>query len=337
VDFNPQSLQHISKLTVLRDLNLKFPRGQAVFLGDSRNPAVALPVSLRQMHLSGARLRASVLHHLTDLSRLHVQSCGVLAPAPDTQALMSLPAQLPALQDFECSSLSLDWPASPAPFSALFSSSSLQRLVVRNCGVPDRFWERAFLQRGGAASLPQLRHLSMFQDNERADVASDEWDLDIFPGSLQATRAVASTCPALESLQLAWPPGAAQQVSAALVQLSALTALTVSCHQLHGLEEDQSCMRSIAATLTRLLRLELSYFNSEHEDMARVLLPLTALRQLESLTVEGAPETPCFPVSFCSPMVFGSMPFLCVLSSAGKGVCGPCQFVWQWQLCLRPL
>jgi hypothetical protein len=86
-------------------------------------------------------------------------------------------------------------------------------------------------------------------------------------------------------LQLAWPPGAAQQVSAALAQLSALTALTVSCHQLAHWKE--LGMWGIAA-LTRLVRLELSHFSpctTEYE-LANALLPLRTLRRLESATIQ---------------------------------------------------
>lgn len=89
----------------------------------------------------------------------------------------------------------------------------------------------------------------------------------------------------MESLQLAWPPDESRQLSAALVQLSGLTAL-VSCHQLDVNINDEDfeekylpCTSSIAA-LTRLVRLEVSHMNWK-ADFPGLLLPLTALQWLE--------------------------------------------------------
>lgn len=68
VVISPESLQHTSRLTALQDCNLSSdPRtGDALELG----PSVALPVSLRVLHLLGMRLDPSAVLHLTRVQEI---------------------------------------------------------------------------------------------------------------------------------------------------------------------------------------------------------------------------------------------------------------------------
>lgn len=271
VVISPESLQHISKLTALRDCNLSSePRtGGALELG----PSVALPVSLRALDLLGVRMDPSAVLHLTRLQELRL---GHLAAVSSTDGLLALPARLPALEAFVLnSSTCLDWPASPAAYSALFVNSRLQQLSVRDCGVPWGMWDRVF---PADARLPRLQQLVLHEAQEE----SRHW----FPTCARNTSAVARACPALENLTLGWLPRRdPQQQVAALAQLSALTFLWVHSVFLNPAEQ-QACMQALA-TLTDLRGLHLGGFRTDVTP--GLLLPLTALQGLETLFVFGDP------------------------------------------------
>lgn len=267
VVISPESLQHISKLTALQDCHLSsHPRtGDALELG----PSVALPVSVRALNLTTVRFQVSAVLHLTRLQEIRLTH---LAAVSSTEEVLALPTRLPMLEAFVLHScMCLDWPASPAAYSALFVNSCLQQLSVRSCGVPWGMWDRVF---PADARLPRLQQLVLHEAQE----GGGYW----FPTHARETSAVAKACPALKNLTLTWAPSPEpQQQLAALAQLSALTMLWVNCVYLN-LALQQACMQALA-TLTDLRSLNLDGLRTDVTQ--GMLLPLTALQCLTALCV----------------------------------------------------
>lgn len=190
-------------------------------------------------------------------------------------ALLSGVAGLSHLESLSLSTLTpeVEWPPTSAAYTALSASSKLQRLEVRDCGLPAGVWDCVWSR---SSCLPEMHSFQM-SESDLVDGSSM---------SVEAVLGLARVCPSLSDLEITLSQASAV---AALQSLPALTYLDVSLAA-DSRQSMNDCMQQICG-LTALRCLELHQGGREllEPNVSALLLPLTGLRQLTRLLVYGGP------------------------------------------------
>lgn len=259
----------LSRLSVLRIWSVR----ECLALTLTLDAFMRLPASLQQLRLGhGIRLAPAALASASQLTQLELSGVSV-----ETHELMSSGewllkalARLQKLDSLVLHGLYVDLPPPSNAYTALVASSSLQKLVVRFCGLPDCLWmQHAFPP---ARSLVGLKHFAALDGDFGEPVV----------GALGVVHVV-RCLPNLQDLELLVAPSA---VSAATA-LAALTGLTLIVEDSEVEEGDATAALAAVAGLTRLRRLGFSFLTQNATKPA--LLELTALRRLTHINI-SSPE-----------------------------------------------
>jgi len=286
------ALQHLSAVTALQHLDLNFRdcMGQC--------PTAAALTGLQHLqHLTALRLCrapwAIDLHSLpaltvlTALCVLQLKHCTSVDPAvlagfsqlqelqlvckeawdaEGSAALLAAIGRQPQLKRLVLCPYRIWHPPSPAAYSVLTASSSLQHLALPSGQLPAGAWQQMFPP---GRCLPELRHLFLPAEDNGGGRQQ------LSPADMQA---MVACCPALACLSLG--PQLAVSTAAPLQQLTGLTIL-----RMHASFQD--CAPSIAR-LTGLQELSLGAEEAGDRVTVSGLLQLTVLQQLWQMSVTGA-------------------------------------------------
>lgn len=267
-------LHHVSCLAKLCELSVEW---LGMFsLTPDLSPGFVLPASLQSLDLRPARgaptglLDPALLHNLTNLEILRLAAATLITNggvAKSGEAFLAVLPVLQRLKQLRMQSVTGNWPAVSAGYSALVSTR-LTSLLVQDGGLPVGACQRIFAP---GCILPQLEFVSVWDGNwGPLEAAAVHWDQ-------AAVLNLASCCPGLD----AWL-GSFLQPGVGLAALQPLAALTwIDVNQSGSAQGARSCMQ-VAASLTQLQRLTLKWLTTD-ELTPGVLQPLTALRQLTFL------------------------------------------------------
>lgn len=215
----------LSSIGSLQKLTYLSLHARKLAVSTASMPGISKLTALQHMHLQELQeLDATVLY---DLTHLKVLVLNKMPLAGGVAALLGLLPMLQELQQLELDRIDLrplDDPAGPetGQFSALLSSSSLQRLELNECRLPlSGFWQCLFATRLQTATVRHLRFFNWKPTGTTAAAAAwprmDSADL----------QQLAACCPQLRELYVRdrLEPGVSL---AALSTLPYLTKLNVS-------------------------------------------------------------------------------------------------------------
>jgi hypothetical protein len=254
-------LQHLTSLRV--------PGAECVVGSDSTPGFPSALTGLRSLELRcGAGLKPSALHNMTGLQTLRLW-CAPLrsSSSSGTQELLGVLPRLQQLTELCLYSAMVNAAPAVQQYSALVSSSKLEKLKLTGSRLPQEAWQAMFLPGTKRGQLPALREISMNAWMQHCGCSLRTQDL----------RSLTLSCPGLQALIAVGSvdPAAYYSVLAPLQQLTALVISHVSDKTAAGL-----------AQLTSLKLLEVFHPNSITD---AGMGHLTALRQLQTLEVCGSP------------------------------------------------
>jgi len=276
-----EDVQHLSTLSSLSVLSVSGDVHLAVMAA----PGLALSQSLRSLVITGMHGRSitcpvlgpSVLAALTRLTRLKLAGVRVKGEGEVGGGLCLLQAvsKLQRLRRLVFARLDVEWPPPSPAYQAVVASSKLRWLTWADCQLPPGVFAHIF----PCPHSDQHGELVSFVIQECGALCSR-----CRTTSSAVVANLASCCPALQELQIAvdgWV------CLTPLCQLSALASLLLKVDG--GPDGTAASIHSLSG-LTGLRSLHLKTQQLSTAAISRVLLPLTALRQLNTFSCQDSGE-----------------------------------------------